>query len=332
LIQALEAGGLAERILVLGATGGFGRAMVHELVRRRLPVRAQGLSASRLEQALGKLEGVEQVTADALQEAQVLSAAEGCAVIVHAVNLPYARWMPDMQTITANVVRTARNHRATILFPGNVYGFGRQTGRPLPEGTEMQPDTRKGAFRIQLEELLKSATSEGEARVIVVRAGDFFGPSVRNGLVDRIFGRARAGKPIQALGRLDVPHEWAYVPDVARLGAELLAIRERLAPFEVVHFAGHVARAQREFFRRVARAAGRPDLPVRTLPWWLLRGLGLADSQLRELIELRYLFDDAVLLDDPRRRELLPDFEPTPIESAIQETLASYAAPGPGSA
>jgi nucleoside-diphosphate-sugar epimerase len=319
--------GLAEPILVLGATGGFGRAMVRELARRKLPVRALGQSAGRLEQALGRSDGVEPVGGDALQEAQVLAAAEGCKVIVHAVNLPYARWMPDMQTITANVVRAARSQRATILFPGNVYGFGRQTGRPLDERTKMRPETRKGSFRIQLEELLKSATNEGEARVIIVRPGDFFGPTVRNGLVDRIFGHAAAGKPIQALGRLDVPHEWAYVPDVARLGVELLAIRERLAPFEVVHFAGHVARAQREFFRRVARAAGRPDLPVRTLPWWLLRVLGVADSQLRELMELRYLFDDAVLLDDARRRELLPDFEPTPIETAIQETLASYATP-----
>lgn len=158
----------------------------------------------------------------------------------------------------------------------------------------------------------------------MLRAGDFFGPTVRNGLVDRIFGRAAHGRPIEALGRLDVPHQWAYVPDLARLAADLIEIADRLAPFDVVHFAGRVARRQRDFLELVAHAAGHPDLAVRTVPWWLVRLMGLYDAQLRELMELRYLFDDAVTLDDPRRRELLPDFVPTPLETAVRETVAGY--------
>lgn len=315
---------MAEPVLVMGATGGFGAAMVRELVRRGRRVRAQGRTIARLEGTLGGIEGIELAPGDALQDDPVMAAAEGCGVIVHAVNLPYSRWVPDMEYITSTVLRAARANRALVLFPGNVYGFGHQTRKALAEDARMSPDTRKGAFRIHLEHLIQSATTDGDVRAIVLRAGDFFGPTVRNGLVDRILGRATAGKPIEALGRLDVPHQWAYVPDLARLAADLIDLADRLAPFEVVHFAGHVVERQRAFLELVAREAGHPDLPLRTVPWWLLRLMGLYDPQLRELMELRYLFDDAVIIDDPRRRELLPDFAPTPLGTAVRETLESY--------
>lgn len=315
---------MAAPVLVMGAAGSFGAAMVQELLRRGHQVRAQGRTIARLERSLGGIEGVELAPGDALQDDPVMSAAEGCGVIVHAANLPYARWMPDMEYITSTVLRAARANGALVLFPGNVYGFGHQTGRPLAEDAEMRPDTRKGAFRIHLEHLIQSATTDGDVRALVLRSGDFFGPTVRNGLVDRIFGRAAAGRPIEALGRLEVPHQWAYVPDLARLAADLIGLAARLAPFEVVHFAGHVAQRQRTFLELVAREAGHPDLALRTVPWWLLRLMGLYDAQLRELMELRYLFDDAVILDDPRRRELWPDFASTPLDAAVRETLESY--------
>jgi len=44
----------------------------------------------------------------------------------------------------------------------------------------------------------------------------------------------------------------------------------------------------------------------------------------RELFEIRYLFDDSVVLTSSRLPELLPDFRPTPLPEAIDRTLASY--------
>lgn len=41
-------------------------------------------------------------------------------------------------------------------------------------------------------------------------------------------------------------------------------------------------------------------------------------------MEMRYLFDHSITLDDRRRRELLPDFTHTPIEDALASTIASY--------
>lgn len=307
--------------LVLGASGSFGGAMAQEMRARGWQVRAMLRNPARL-----RLGNIEAVQGDALDGSAVARAAAGVSVIVHGVNFPYHQWHPNMERVTSNALRAARHECATVVFPGNVYGFGRQIDAPLPETAGMRPNTGKGRLRVKLETMLKAATVDDGARVVVVRAGDYFGPTVRNGLVDRIFGRAAAGRPIQVIGRFEAAHQWAYVPDLARLAVDLLDSEPRLAPFEVVHYRGHVCQTQRSFLRLVAARSGNPELRIRRLPWTALRLAGLFDPVLRELREMRYLFDEAVIIDDARRRSLLPDFQATPLESAIDQTLQSYRA------
>ncbi len=314
------------KALVLGASGSFGGAVALEMLKRGWQVTALARDAARLVARLGQAAtNLTVIEGDAQDEDVVQSAAAGTFVIVHGVNYPYPQWIPHMQTITNNVIAAARARHARIVFPGNVYGFGGQTGSALPETAAVLPNTKKGQLRVRLEQALHDATIDGQARVLIVRAGDYFGPTVRNGYVDRLFGNARQDKAMQILGRLDVAHQWAYVPDLARLTVDLLDLRE-LKPFEVVHFKGNIVAAQHEFLQRIANAAGKPGLRIQRLPWWLLRMVALFDPLMRELLEMRYLFDNTVIIDDPRRRELLPDFQATPLDEAVRATLASYAA------
>ena len=321
MLDSFKGGAMARPALVLGGSGSFGGGMLRELAARGWSVRALTREPERLQ-----VPGVETFRGDALDGPTVLQAAEGQRVVVHGINYPYHLWHPNMERVTANALRAARAHGATLVFPGNVYGFGRQTERPLPETAGLRPNSAKGRLRVRLETMLKAATIDGGARVLIVRAGDYFGPTVRNGYVDRIFGNAAAAKPMQVFGRLGAAHQWAYVPDLARLAVDLLEHDATLAPFETVHFRGHVAASQRSLLRLVAARAGDPELAIRRLPWSLLWLAGLFDPVLRELREMRYLFDEAVVIDDPRRRALLPDFQSTTIETAIDDTLRSYRA------
>lgn len=335
--------------LVLGATGGFGGAMIGALREAGWPVRALVRNPGRAERRWGNVEGVEIVVGDVQNRDAVVKAAEGCAVIVHGINYPYDRWVPFMQTATLNLIAAARTSGALLLFPGNVYGFGPQTAAPLDETAPMEATTQKGRLRIRLESLLEEATrtpdkppeaevsgDSGEPaappsddatqrpiRVLVLRAGDFFGPTVRNGVVDRIFGNAAKGKRPEVFGRLDVAHEWAYLPDLARVGVALLDHAETFAPFEVVHMRGHVAESQRAFLTRVAERAKAPANP-HVVPWAMVRLFGMFNGEARELLELRYLFETAVTLDDTKRRHILPDTAMTPLDEAIDTTLESY--------
>ncbi|MCB2031749.1 MAG: NAD(P)H-binding protein, partial [Rhodoferax sp.] len=75
----------AATALVLGAGGGIGGEMARQLLQAGWRVRAlkRALGAPRVWQG-----GIEWIDGDALVREQVLDAARGCAVIVHAVNPP----------------------------------------------------------------------------------------------------------------------------------------------------------------------------------------------------------------------------------------------------
>jgi len=127
-----------------------------------------------------------------------------------------------------------------------------------------------------------------------------------------------------ALGNLEAPHQWAYVPDLARVCVKLGDAIERLTPFETIHFAGHHFETQQEFYNQVALNAEHPGLKVNKKSWLSIRGASLVDKELKELLELRALWDKGVLLDDARLRRIWPKFVPTDIETAIARTLVSY--------
>ena len=313
----------AETVLVLGATGGFGGAMARELAMRGHRVRILARDPAKAADALSDYPDFQVIAGNALDAAGLAAAAEGATAIVHGVNYPYPQWVPYMVRATANVAAAARRTRATVLFPGNVYGFGRQTERALDEQAPMRNDTRKGRLRTNLEISLRATVGDG-VQVLVLRANDFFGPTVRNPLVDRMFGSAARGRPITVLGDVDVAHQWAYLPDVARVGAMLLERRSQLDDFDVFHFAGYVAEPQRAFLERIATLAGHPGLAILPAPWWLIRLRGWFDPVAREVLELRYLWDNAVILDGARLARALPEFIATPIDEAINTTLASY--------
>jgi nucleoside-diphosphate-sugar epimerase len=322
---------LSDRVLILGGTGSFGRAVVEELLRRGRSVRCLVRDPSKAAKLLGEAPGLEVIKGDVQDAPALLDASEGCGAIVPAVNYPYPQWVPHMARATAHVIAAARAANATILFPGNVYGLGPQSTGPLTEDAPNLPSAHKGTLRVTIENSLQQAAEEGPARVIVLRAGDYFGPTVRNGLVDPLFENAAAGKPMRAIGKLDIPHQWAFVPDLARAALELLAISEQLNPYEVVNFAGYVAPTEREFLKLIAQQAQRPDLPIRSVPWSALKVAAVFDGVIRELLELRYLFDGSLILEGSKLKRLLPDFTETPVAEAVQATLESYRQPAENS-
>ena len=315
---------MSQQALILGATGSYGGAVALELLARGWQVRALLRDATRLKRLGGQGGAIEPVIGDALELDDVMAAAAGCSVIVHGVNYPYDQWVPHMERVTANALRAARQAGALLVFPGNVYGFGLQEGVALDENAGMRPNTAKGRLRVKLEIAIKAATQDGKCRALIVRAGDYFGPTVRNGLVDRVFGQAARAKKMQVLGRLDIAHQWAYVPDLARLSADLIERAGRLAPFEIAHFRGTIALPQRQFLQRIAAAAGQPGLGMSALPWPMLWLAGRFSALMREVYEMRYLFDHSIIIDDPRARLLVPEFTATPPDQAIAATLDSY--------
>jgi nucleoside-diphosphate-sugar epimerase len=174
--------------------------------------------------------------------------------------------------------------------------------------------------RVVMVRRLKAASAEG-APVLIVRAGDFFGPRAGNNW----FGQAVI-KPGAALKSVTEPstrgvaHAWAYLPDLAETMARLLDQADRLAAFEVFHFGGHHL-AWGEMAASVRRMTNQPRLPVMGFPWWLVTALSPVVPLFHEMAEMRYLWREPLALDDRKLRTFLGDVPHTPLDTAVAASL-----------
>lgn len=304
--------------LVIGATGGFGGEVAEALVAAGWRVRALNRNPERALKTSGL--ACEWVRGDAMVRADVLAAAQGARVIVHAANPPgYRNWKGLALPMLENTIAAAIAEGARILFPGNVYNYGPDAFPRLAESSPQRPLTRKGAIRVAMERRLAEAAQQG-AKVLIVRAGDFFGARASSSWMGRVM--FQAGKPVRSLtypGPLTVTHAWAYLPDLARSAVGLLDKEAELSAHASFHFAGHELDG-RALVAAFEQTLGR-KLPVRPFPWLALYAAGPFNETLRELAEMRYLWRDTVVLDNARLVETLGAEPHTPIETALAETL-----------
>lgn len=311
------------KVLVLGATGGIGGEVARQMRAADWEVCAltRDVDKARRENA-----GFSWIKGDALNRQEVLAAAHGCAVIVHAVNPPgYRNWAELVMPMIDNTVAAAIAEGATIVLPGTVYNFGPDAFPVLHEDSPQHPQTRKGAIRVQLEQRLEQASRQG-ARVLIVRAGDFFGARVANNWFAQ--GLVKPGKPVHAVsypGAPGVAHQWAYLPDVARTVLELIERRASLDAFARFHMAGHVdtdgTQMTQAIQRVVLRRTGHQPR-VGRFPWWLMKLIAPFVVTVREMLEMRYLWQTPLLLDNRRLVAALGQEPHTPLEQAVEATLA----------
>jgi len=306
--------------LVIGATGGVGGAVAERLLAEGWTVRALNRDPERARRAPGRA-GLEWVKGDAMIEAEVVAAAQGVQLLVHGANPPaYRNWAGLQLPMLAASISAARAADARLVFPGAVYNYGPDAFPNLTETSPQHPVTRKGAIRVQMEAALAQAADEG-LRVLIVRCGDFFGPKPGNNWLSQ--GLVKPGRPISAVsypGPLDVAHSWAYLPDVAEIMVRLALAEASLAPFEAFHMRGH-AQTGADLVQGLEAAAGR-KLAVSRLPWFAIRGISPFNETFREMLEMRYLWETPVLLDNARLVARLGAEPHTPLAEALRAALA----------
>jgi nucleoside-diphosphate-sugar epimerase len=309
--------------LILGATGGFGSEMARALLGRGYRVRAMHRNPEEAAQRFAALGAIEWQKGDAMSALDVVTAARGADVIVHAVNPPgYRNWRGLALPMLESTLAAARASGARIVFPGTVYNFGPDAFPLLDESQVQRPLTRKGAIRVEMEERLKAAAKTG-VKVLIVRAGDFFGPrSTGNNWFSAAL--AKPGRALRSLmypGDREAGHAWAYLPDLAETFARLLDRDAELQPFEAFHFRGHSFERGVELAEATRRAARNPSAPIRRFPWFAIYLLAPFSETFREMIEMRYLWRETVMLDNAKLVAFLAEEPHTPLEAALHETL-----------
>lgn len=307
--------------LVLGATGGIGGTVAHGLAARGWQVRALNRNAERAALAAPAFTWIQ---GDAMSARDVRAAAEGVDLIVHAVNpAGYRNWGTLVLPMLDNTIAAARAEGARILLPGTIYNFGPDAFPVLTEDAPQNPETDKGLIRKEMELRLKHAADAGVG-VLIVRAGDFFGPGAANNWFSQ--GLVKPGKPLTAItypGRPGIAHQWAYLPDVAETMIRLVEHADELPRFAVYHMRGFVDRDGTEMVAAIQRAVGDPKLPVRVFPWWLIGLSSPLVPLFRELNKMRYLWREPLRMPNERLVAILGEEPNTPIDEAVATTLRS---------
>lgn len=308
--------------LVLGASGGIGGEVARRLLSQGWTVRAMHRDPDRVRRS-AKAPDLVWMRGDAMNAADVAAAAAGAAVIVHAVNPPaYRNWGELVLPMLDNTIAAARANGARIVLPGTVYNFGPDAFPVVTEASSQNPVTVKGRIRAEMERRLRAASAQG-ASVLIVRAGDFFGPrAASNNWFAQ--GLVKPGKPVTAItypGGRGIGHQWAYLPDAAETMVRLLDRRATLEPFAVFHMQGHWDADGTQMIAAIRRAVGDPRPTVRKTPWWLMRLAAPVVPLFREILEMRYLWNVPLRMDNARLKSVLGAEPHTPLDEAVRATL-----------
>ena len=267
--------------------------------------------------------GARFIAADALDRESVLTATRGSEQIVVAIGFPYVGklWREVWPKAIGNFVAACEATGARMVFIDNLYMYGPQTA-PLVETMPLtsyglKPAARSAATRVWME-----AAAAGRARVAALRPPDFYGPGVpRAYLGETTIGALACGKPATFIGSPDIPHDYAYVPDIARAAATLLD-----APDSAFGQAWNMPCAPtlttRQILQIAADALGVP-LRIRTLPAALLAPIGLFSPFMSEVREMRFQWDRPYRVDAAKFAKAFWS-DVTPFEAGVRETALSF--------
>ena len=309
---------MAKRVLILGARGRLGRA-AHSAFH------AAGWTVTAFARhPLSTDTDADWFYGNAFDPKPVAAASEGADVIVNALNPPYHHWSHALPRITTSVLAAARVTGASVLIPGNVYNYGEAMPALLNEQTPHHPTTRKGRLREDMEAAYRDAAQDG-IQTIVVRAGDFIERAKTGNWFDTYLTQRISKGVLTYPGPTDLPHAWAYLPDLGRAMAQVAHRRTDLSMFESIGFPGHTFTGA-ELRDHAATLLGRP-VRIRAFPWTMLRLMAIFSPMLREVVEMRYLWNRPHAIDGTKFRRLCPDFAATPLRDVLCDTWADALAP-----
>ena len=306
------------KLAIFGAAGAIGRALGPELARRGIPFRAVGRRREALAEAFAAIAGAEIVDADLADAQQAARAAQGVDTIVYAVGVPYTDFDRHPALMGTTLQAAARAGVERLLLISGIYTYGVPRASRVAETHPREPESHKGRCRKLQEDMVTQAHGRGGLRTMVVRLPDFYGPHTGRSLAGRIFRSAVEGKTATWVGPASTPHEFIFVPDTAPVLAELAGRDDCYG--EAWNLGGPGAIPGIDFMSRVYRAAGR-EPEYRSVGRAMLRMAGVVNPLLKELVEMVYLQETPVILDDSKLAAKLGPLQKTSYDEGIRRTL-----------
>jgi nucleoside-diphosphate-sugar epimerase len=303
--------------LVLGSTGSLGSAIVNELTSSGKPVRALVRDPAKARKVFTDPDRIDLVEGSVEDVRTLGKAFDGIEVFHNCVNAPYPQWSA-LPAIHGRITDAAARAKARMVFPGNVYIYGRTGAEKVREDHPRNPCSRKGRIRLQLEDTFMRLSQEGAVPCVIVRFPDFYGPSATS-IADGIFRSALDNKRARWYGRLDAVHEFIFISDAAK--AMVTASERPDAAGQDFNVPGPDPIRVRDWIGIVFRQAGFEPKMTGTSPV-LVRLTGLFNPIAREFAEMQYLTEEPLILDGSKFSSFFGMKYPArSYEDGIRETL-----------
>lgn len=297
---------------VIFGTGPLGIWTAHALIELGRRVRMVNRSG----EAANAPSGIEIVKGDAYDSASTTALTRGATAVYQCAQPPYNQWVEHFPRMQQTILTGAAANNAKLIVGENLYLYGDSHGAPLTEATPYAPHTKKGRVRQAMTEALFGAHRSGTVQAASARASNFFGPYDQ--LSAQLFFRpALAGKTLNMLGRLDMPHTFTYVADYGRALAILGTRDEGLG--RAWHVPSPPPVTQSELVAMIGTAIGKP-VQARGTGALVLRTLGLFNPMIAETVEMLYEWKQPFVLNSSAFTQTF-GMQPTPLAEAVRATV-----------
>jgi nucleoside-diphosphate-sugar epimerase len=319
-------------VLVTGATGFLGSALVTELLKQQQPVRVLARDEARARAQFG--DAVEIVVGEITDAAQVQRAVTGASIVYHFAGRLYHPSTPAELYYRTHVEGTrilldackaqSSLQRIVHCSTTGVYGV---TGRtPAAEDAPFAPTNPYEKSKLEGELLALQACKEDGLPVSVARPGLVYGPGDLHLL--GFFASIKKGRPCLIDGGKALIHP-IYIDDMT--AAFLLCAERPQAIGHSYNIAGDHPVSFRELAEAIAHSLGR-SLPRGDIPLWLanlasdifalIPGMKGENAPLTRS-RVRFLTNNRVYNIERARNEL--GFAPTmPLEEGMRRTAEWY--------
>jgi nucleoside-diphosphate-sugar epimerase len=262
-------------------------------------------------------DGTRRVAADAADQARLIELSQGAEAIYNCANPRYHRWPEDWPPIARAVLEAAEKNGAGLVTMSNLYGYGPVDG-PMTEDLPLAATTVKGGVRARMWHEALAAHQDGRVRITEARGSDFVGNGARSVLSEVVLPRVRAGRRAFAPVDFDLPHSLTYTGDAGRLLA-VLGTDDR-SWGRAWHVPTGSATTLRDAARLYAELAGARTPRLTSVPTLVIRGIGLTDPEIAEVVEMAYQFRRPFVLDSTAAQETF-GLRPTPLADALRTLL-----------
>jgi hypothetical protein len=279
--------GNSQEYLILDAAKGIGYAFIQNLIKKNI-------AFTLLE---GRIENTELIN----------EACEGKRFLFMSYDGLHDMDNPVRQETLEEVIRICTRKNIRIIYCAGVFDAWLYS---------------KSLIRLTIEEMLLDATVNHGARVTTVRISNCWGPNMSDRVLQQIFQDAINGRKLWYPLNSDLPCQFVYAEDAAEVIYRLTQLNNT-HPWQVYNYGGTTYTTAKSFLHRISEIAGSPK-EVGTIREWQILVRSLVSDRMKELQNRVQHYRESYLLDNAVTNSLLADFRPSPIDKAIEDTLAWY--------